>query len=233
VASSRRKKSWLAVVGVLVAVALLHTGAIPDVLPTVTQGPGEAAPVSVDAKTVLEQLAALPVKGRAPKTGYQSDSLFWGMWSDPDHNGCDTRNDILARDMTNVTFKEGTRDCVVATGTLVDPYTGKTINFTRGEKTSSAVQIDHVVPRSDAWQKGAAGWNKEQRERFANDPANLLAVDGPTNSSKSDGDAATWLPPNKNFRCQYVSTQIKVKAEYGLWVTQAEHDTMEHVLESC
>lgn len=182
--------------------------------------------------TALDALAGLPVKGRAPKTGY-SRSQFGPAWADVDHNGCDTRNDILNRDLTDVTRKPGTHDCVVASGRLADPYTGRTIGFTRGEKTSSLVQIDHVVALSDAWQKGAQRLSEERREQLANDPYNLLAVDGNANMVKSDGDAATWLPDNKAFRCEYVARQIGVKTRYGLWVTRAEHDAMAGVLASC
>lgn len=180
----------------------------------------------------VDMLATLPVKGRAPKTGY-ARTQFGAAWSDVDHNGCDTRNDILKRDMTNVTFKPGTHDCVVKTGTLNDPYTGKTINFVRGQHTSTAVQIDHVVALSDAWQKGAQQLSADQRLQLANDPYNLLAVDGPANQQKSDSDAASWLPSNKSFRCQYVARQIGVKHKYALWVTQAEKDAMTSVLSGC
>lgn len=179
-----------------------------------------------------EALASLPIKGRAPKTGYSRDQ-FGPSWSDVDHNGCDTRNDILKRDLTDPTYKPGTNGCVVLTGTLDDPYTATQINFQRGQDTSNAVQIDHVVALSDAWQKGAQQLDEETRKNLANDPYNLLAVDGPANQQKSDGDAATWLPANKSFRCEYVARQIGVKQKYGLWVTQAEHDAMSNVLASC
>lgn len=177
-------------------------------------------------------LASLAVKGRAPKTGYSREQ-FGAAWADVDRNGCDTRNDILNRDLTDKTYKSGTHDCVVATGVLRDPYTGGTIDFKRGQNTSTAVQIDHVVALSDAWQKGAQQLSDEMRERLANDPLNLLAVDGPTNQSKSDGDAATWLPPNKSYRCEYVARQVGVKAKYGLWVTQTERDAIAGILASC
>lgn len=182
--------------------------------------------------TALEVLDTLPVKGRAPKTGYSRDQ-FGAAWADVDHNGCDTRNDILNRDMTDVTYKDGTHDCVVTSGVLDDPYTGTRIDFVRGQDTSTAVQIDHVVALSNAWQTGAQQLSEEERRQLANDPYNLLAVDGPANQQKSDGDAATWLPSNKAFRCEYVARQIGVKSKYGLWVTQAEHDAMANVLSSC
>ncbi|CAG7637877.1 hypothetical protein E143388_07940 [Rhodococcus opacus] len=121
----------------------------------------------------------------------------------------------------------------MATGTLHDTYTGTTISFVRGQDTSTAVQIDHVVALSDAWQKGAQQLSAEQRRDLANDPRNLQAVDGPTNGQKSDSDAASWLPPSKEYRCTYVSRQIDVKSLYNLWVTQAEKDAMIRVLQAC
>ncbi|MGX1792718.1 GmrSD restriction endonuclease domain-containing protein [Microbacterium sp. NPDC055312] len=192
--------------------------------------PSTAADTSrTDGATALEVLATLPVKGRAAKTGYDR-ALFGQRWLDVDRNGCDTRNDILFRDLTSVT-RAGT--CRVISGTLTDPFTGRVIDFTRGQGTSALVQIDHVVALSDAWQKGAQQLTADQRATFANDPLNLLAVDGPANSQKGDGDAATWLPKNKGFRCAYVARQVAVKATYGLWVTQPEHDAIAAVLSAC
>lgn len=181
------------------------------------------------AEATLEKLA---VKGRAPKTGYSREQ-FGQRWADTNHNGCDTRNDILQRDLTNIVFKPGTRNCVVFTGTLIDPYSGKLINFVRGNKTSLAVQIDHVVALSNAWQTGAFKLSLEQRTLFANDPLNLLAVDGPLNEQKSDSDAASWLPPLKSYRCKYVARQIAVKYKYSIWVTPPEKSAMKTILSKC
>jgi hypothetical protein len=183
------------------------------------------------ATKAIDLLATLSIKGRAPKTGYDR-AQFGQAWADIDRNGCDTRNDTLKRDLTAVTYTNSV-PCKVQTGVLADPYTGTTINFIRGADTSSAVQIDHVVALSDAWQKGAQQLTLEQRTAFANDPLNLQATDGPTNIKKGDGDAATWLPSNRSFRCEYVARQISVKATYKLWVTQAEHDAMASVLANC
>jgi hypothetical protein len=185
--------------------------------------PGAGQP----AATVLGTLA---VKGRAPQTGYERDQ-FGPQWSDVDRNGCDTRNDVLARDLTGEALKPGTQDCVVVSGTLADPYTGQTIEFVRGD--GSSVDIDHVVALSDAWQTGAFGWDEARRTALANDPLNLLAVDYSANRQKGDADAATWLPANRGYRCAYVARQVAVKATYGLWVTQAEHDAIARVLETC
>lgn len=180
----------------------------------------------------LKALEGISVKGRAPKTGY-SRAQFSKGWKDPDKNGCDARNDILARDLENVVYKAAKVDCVVLSGTFYDPYTGQSIEFQRGQDTSTAVQIDHVVALSDAWQKGAQQWDAQARLEFANDPLNLMASDGPTNGSKGDKDAATWLPPNKSFRCEYVSRQTQVKAKYGAWMTKAEHDSIKRLLSKC
>jgi Protein of unknown function (DUF1524) len=174
-------------------------------------------------------LAGLAVKGRAPMTGY-SRAQFGPAWQDVDHNGCDTRNDILRRDLTAEVLSGS---CVVLSGTLRDPYTGRVIDFRRGVATSAAVQIDHVVALGDAWQKGAQQLSPGARLALANDPLELLAVDGPTNDRKGDGDAATWLPPNTSFRCQYVARQVAVKARYHLWVTPAEKDAIARVLATC
>jgi hypothetical protein len=171
------------------------------------------------------------VKGKAPKTGY-SRGQFGPAWSDVDHNGCDTRNDILRRDLTEVTTKPGTKDCVIASGKLADKYTGKPINFTRGQN-SAAVQIDHIIPLSLAWQTGAQQISAEQRLQLANDPLNLMSADGPANQQKSDSSADAWLPANKGFRCEYVARQTAVKAKYKLWVTRPEHDAIAGILAAC
>jgi hypothetical protein len=189
-------------------------------------------PVEASTKSAEAVLETLAVKGRAPKTGYER-SQFGPAWSDFDRNGCDTRNDILYRDLTSIVFKSGTKDCVVLTGTLIDPYSGEKISFVRGVRTSMDVQIDHVVALSNAWQTGAFKLSYDRRLAFANDPMNLLAVKGRLNSQKGDGDAATWLPPRKDIRCAYVAQQIVVKAKYGLWVTPPEKAAMQSLLAKC
>ena len=190
------------------------------------------APLEASTKTASAVLETLAVKGRAPKTGYER-SQFGPAWSDVDRNGCDTRNDILKRDLTSVVYKSGTHDCLVVSGMLLDPYSGEQIPFERGVSTSSDVQIDHVVALSNAWQTGAFKLTSEKRLALANDPMNLLAVKGRLNSQKSDGDAATWLPPLKSIRCAYVAQQIVVKAKYGLWVTPPEKAAMVSLLAKC
>jgi hypothetical protein len=200
--------------------------------PTPRTSPKATPKAAPKVGTALAAAAALTVKGRAAKTGYDRDN-FGSGWTDVDRNGCDTRNDVLRRDLDPVTVRAGTQGCLVVSGTLADPYTGTRIAFTRGQTTSNAVQIDHVVALSDSWQKGAQGWSRDKREAFANDPLNLLAVQGSANMSKGDGDTATWLPSNKAMRCMYVDRQVSVKARYGLWVTGAERDAMERVLRTC
>ncbi len=189
--------------------------------------PGVTAPVNSTSSAALTVLDSLAVKGRAPKTGY-ARTQFGDGWASV--YGCDTRNLILRRDLTDVAVSD---DCKVMSGTLNDPYTGKVIIFQRGETTSALVQIDHVVALSNAWQTGAQQLTAEQREALANDPLELLAVDGAANQQKSDGDAATWLPSNKAFRCQYIARQIAVKQKYNLWVTPPEKQAMQGALSKC
>lgn len=219
---TRRITGFILFLALSFATIILHPALYqPVVLPLTDE---QSADGSGEALTVLNQLA---VKGRAPKTDY-SRAQFGQGWSIV--NGCDTRNIILHRDMTQVVMNEG---CQVVSGTLADPYTGATIIFTRGATTSQAVQIDHVVALSNAWQTGAQQLTSSKREALANDPLELLAVDGPANQEKSDGDAATWLPSNKSFRCQYIARQIAVKARYNLWVTAPERKAMQTILETC
>ena len=197
----------------------------------VTQ-PAEQLPATVPeaGQAALTVLATLPVKGRAPETGYDRDQ-FGPQWADVDRNGCDTRNDVLARDLTGEVLEPGTQDCVVVTGTLADPYTATTIDFVKGD--GSSVDIDHVVALNNGWQTGAFAWDEIRRTAFANDPLNLLAVDYSANRQKGDGDAATWLPANRGYRCAYVARQVAVKSAYGLWVTAAERDAISRVLGGC
>lgn len=213
----------------------LDTGAPldPDSVAPILGGDDVAAPKPQPpyATKATALLDTLPIKGRPPKTGHDRD-VFGQAWADTDRNGCDTRNDILKRDMTQVTYTNSV-PCKVQSGFLADPYTGTIISFVRGSATSTAVQIDHVVALGDAWQKGAQQLTMGQRTAFSNDPLNLQATDGPTNQKKGDGDAATWLPPNTGVRCEYVARQISVKAIYDLWVTQAEHDAMARILANC
>jgi Excalibur calcium-binding domain/Protein of unknown function (DUF1524) len=196
--------------------------ALPATAPTTNK------PKPPVAGTALAAVAGLTVKGRAPKTGY-TRAQFGQAWFDTDRNGCDTRNDILRRDLHSRQMQNA---CKVMAGTLApDPYTGTSIRFVYGG--ASEVDIDHLVALSDAWQKGAATWPAGKRLALANDPLNLLAVDSSTNRSKGDGDAATWLPPNKAFRCTYVARQVAVKGKYAIWVTSAERDAMTRVLATC
>jgi hypothetical protein len=198
----------------------------PSKAPRPTDRPQKSRPA---AGTALAVLTGLPVKGRAPQTGYDRDQ-FGQAWLDTNRNGCDTRSDILARDLTALTVTPGTNGCRVEAGTLADPYTGTSIHHVRGNDT---VDIDHVVALSNAWQTGAFGWDIRKRAAFANDPMNLLAVDSSANRQKGDGDTATWLPSNKSFRCAYAARQVSVKAKYELWVAPAERDAMARILTAC
>lgn len=185
-------------------------------------------PAKVSSGSALAAVASLTVKGRGPKTGY-SRQQFGQAWFDADRNGCDTRNDMLRRDLVDREMKNW---CKVLAGTRrPDPYTGATIRYVTGG--ASEIDVDHVVALGDAWQKGAAAWKPEKRLAFANDPLNLLAVASGSNRSKGDGDVATWLPPSRGFRCAYVARVVAIKLKYQVWVTAAERDAVVRVLSSC
>lgn len=207
--------------GVLLLVGLLLGGCSP---PPVALPPNAAAVVG-QAKEVL---AELPVKGRAPLTGYRREE-FGDGWADLDGNGCNTREEVLRRDLREVRLA-GT--CEVDAGVLIDPYSGAAIQFRRGP-AADEVQVDHVVALANAWQSGASQWTPGQRGRFANDTGGLLAVAGSLNQRKGAGDAATWLPPNKAFRCQYAALQVVIKHRWGLWVTPQERAALQRVLAGC
>ena len=210
-----------AAVALVVTAALFLSGAAEPKKPAATVAPGQTL--------ASEALGELAIKPAAPHTGYSREQFADGWVT---VGGCDMREQILNRDLVYAK-DESTTDCTVLSGTLHDPYTGKTEQFKRGADTSSLVQIDHVVALSDAWVTGAQNLSANQREQFYNDPLELLAVDGQANDAKSDGNASTWLPPNKSYDCRYVARQIAVKIEYHFWTTAAEHAAMRHTLASC
>lgn len=198
------------------------TGAYDEVVAVPTDDTGDE-----NAPLASEILELLEVKGRAPKTGYSREEFYSG-W--PTVEGCSLRQRIIKREFGDSAVLDG---CNVVAGEYEEPYTGQWLVYSAREEITSGVQIDHVVALSDAWQKGAQYMDYEVRHAMAVDPLNLLAVDTAANSKKSDGDAATWLPANKKFRCQYVARQVSVKYRYGLWVTQAEKEAISNVLTAC
>lgn len=185
---------------------------------------------------VLEGIAVLP--RRTHRYDYRR-SAFGDSWDDNNdapggHNGCDTRNDILDRDLVDKTYVS-IRRCpdAVATGVLHDPYTSTDVAFQRGARVGASVQIDHIVPLSYAWDMGAYDWPDQQRLRFANDPANLIAVQGHANQDKRDSPPADWMPPNTAFACQYAIQFIAVLRGYSLPVDQASTGVLRQAAATC
>lgn len=239
----------LALALVVAAVALVGGDQLPRLSPapnrpsTVTTSSGQelvdqglatsssTGVISIDITAVSTLLETIPVSDASGAIDYDRDA-FGQAWSDTDHNGCDTRNDVLARDLTGETFKPGTRDCVVLTGTLADPFTGTTIQFVRGQGTSEQVQIDHTIPLSLAWRHGASSWTTEQREIFANDLANLSAVDGNSNASKSDKGPSEWLP-TLDYQCEYVTRFAYLTSKYSLTIARSDASTIAGILPTC
>lgn len=216
---------------ILLVIAIVVGITIGIILPKISQPIGELTGEYSASGPAAEVLKQLQVDDKPSTAGYQRD-LFGYRETDVDGNGCDVREDVLARDLTDVKYKAGTR-CVVKSGVLQDPYTGKTIDFLRGPTTSEAVQIDHVVALQNAWQSGAKNWNKARLYAYGNDMYNLLAVDGKSNQAKGSSSAAYWLPTNSTYRCDYVARQIGVKDKYKLTVTSQEKRSMLAVLKNC
>jgi hypothetical protein len=233
---NRKLLLWLsaaAVLAVIVAYQTLGSSA--------ARHSGEAAaradvPTVQPGADVLAGIAVLPQRSR--RYDYRR-AAFGDAWDDSNdapggHNGCDTRDDILNRDLVDKTYVSIKR-CpeAVATGTLHDPYTNTTLVFQRGAQIGESVQIDHIVPLSYAWDMGAYDWPAAERLRFANDPANLLAVEGQANQDKGDSPPALWMPPNKAFGCQYAIQFIAVLRGYQLPVDQASTDVLRQAAATC
>lgn len=227
---ARRLVAVLTTIAGLIGIIIAHPSSYEqqveaDANTTITTNGIKSNP-NLLATTVLEQLE---IKGRAPKTGYERTAFYSG-W--PSVDGCSLRQRIIKRELgDSATLADD--QCTVTSGEFDEPYTGSHLVFYQKSDLTTGIQIDHIVALSDAWQKGAQYFDTETRYQIATDPLNLLAVDSKANQGKSDGDAATWLPANKAFRCQYIARQISVKYKYSLWVTQAEHDAMARVLETC
>ncbi|HEY0135741.1 MAG TPA: DUF1524 domain-containing protein, partial [Nannocystis sp.] len=219
---------WMTLLVLLGCSPLGADGSHDEPLAGVEAGPAALEPAG--AGTALALLGALPVREHGPRDGYGREQ-FGPPWADADRNGCETRDDILRRDLGDVEIKPGARACVVLSGTLEDPYTGRKIRFDRGG--ASEVDIDHVVALENAWVTGAAALSFRQRVALANDPLNLIAAEARANRAKGASDAARWLPPNPRFHCAYAARQIAVKAKYGLWTTPAEHAALAGALQRC
>ncbi|WP_411734730.1 HNH endonuclease family protein [Paeniglutamicibacter sp.] len=193
-------------------------------------GGAKIAPgAKLDGPLAVSVLNALPVKGKAPATGYDRNKNFGNGWKDSNGNKCDERQDTLKRDLSAVKYKDAKR-CQLVSGTLADAYTGTRIKW---KVNSGSVDIDHVVALKNVWISRGQQLSQSQRQSIANDPLNLMASQASANRSKGDANAAEWLPTNKSFRCQYVATQISVKKKYALSVTAAEKNAMKRVLTTC
>ncbi len=230
---SRRSWVWLSLAAVLAVVVAVQT---------VLASRHEAFVASADAPTVapgVDVLAGIPLVPLRIRGHDYRRAAFGDSWDDDNdapggHNGCDTRNDILDRDLIDKTFVAIKR-CphAVATGTLRDPYTNSVIPFVRGNQVGASVQIDHIVPLAYAWDMGARDWPDELRLRFANDPANLLAVQGQANQDKGDQEPANWMPPNQAFWCQYSLQFLEVLRGYHLPVDQPSADRLRQAAGTC
>ncbi|UQX11864.1 HNH endonuclease family protein [Candidatus Mycobacterium methanotrophicum] len=233
---TRKTLLWLsatAALAVLVAYQVAATSAGERAREFAARADVPTVPPGVDA---LSGTTLVP--SRIHRYDYRR-AAYGDAWTDDNdapggRNGCDTRDDILGRDLVDKTYVFIKR-CpdAVETGTLHDPYTNATINFHRGAGIGASVQIDHIVPLALAWDMGAYDWPESERVRFANDPANLLAVSGKANEDKSDSQPALWMPPNNAFWCQYAMQYIAVSRGYALAIDQASADVLRHATATC
>jgi len=202
----------------------------------VTASPTIPPPPAGNEAEARTQLRTLHVAPRRPPVGYVRDA-FGPPWLDTDGNGCNQRDDVLLRDAVPGTVRyapQGGCDHDVLAGTWVDPYTGRTLLFTdlKDPRQAQAIQIDHLVPLAEAWASGASRWDDGRRRQFANDLAELLAVDGPTNASKGDDDPAAWRP-GKAFQCTYAVRWIGTKSRWELAADRPEKRALRQMLGYC
>lgn len=197
---------------------------------TNTASPTEttAGPLTVEADDALAELEQLVI-AEAERITYDVAD-FGSPWIDIDHNGCDTRNDMLRRDLEDITTKPGTDECVILTGTLIDLYTGEEVPFERVSEGYQPVQIDHLYPRKLAAQHGALDLTEEQRIQFANDPLNLQSTTA--NQEKGDSGPSEWMPTER-YQCEYAGRFVAVAAKYSLSISQADHAALDRTLTSC
>jgi hypothetical protein len=245
---SRRRTGGLSGLGALVLALIIlavyvsldrsdPTSADSPYTPPGPVGVGHVPAGTLDPAAAGAALDQLRVAPKSTLAGYERDCgdgagcVFGPAWADVDANGCDQRNDVLHRDLTDVEVRDGTQGCVVVAGTLDDPYTGTTVSFTKAH--AAEVPIDHVVPLAAAWTQGADGWTDDQRERFANDLGNLIATTREQNSAKGDSTAEEWVPPDPAYGCSYATVVVTVKQDYALSVTAEEADALHSLLATC
>jgi hypothetical protein len=205
--------------------------------PASSVGQGDVPVGTLDPAAAATALDGLRVAEKASLDGYErgcgngEGCVFGPAWADVDRNGCDQRNDVLHRDLTEVEVRQGTQGCVVIAGVLDDPYTGRTVRFEKAD--AAEVPIDHVVPLAAAWAQGAAAWSDDQRRTFANDLANLMATTRSENSAKGDSTADEWVPADPSYGCSYATVVVTVKSAYALAVTPAESEALRSLLATC
>ena len=235
-----RLSTGAAALALLAVPSLAHADTAPEPgASTVSATVGQPAPASAPAgswlaetPTTIDETALAELEIAEPGAGYDYDrDAFGTAWADVDENGCGTRDDILARDMTEETFG-GEEECEVRTGTLEDPYSGETIDFDKSEG-SYQIDIDHLIPLGAAWEAGADEWTDEERLAYANDPAVLLAVNAGDNRSKSDATIGEWMPDNEAISCQYSAQWVEISVEYELSVSEEDHQVLSDLAEEC
>ncbi|KAF2743874.1 secreted protein-like protein [Sporormia fimetaria CBS 119925] len=178
-------------------------------------------PSTSSAKSLL---SGLTVAAQGPQTGYSRD--LFPHWITPSGTSCNTRETVLKRDGTNVVTDAA---CASTSGSWYSPFDGATWS------AASDVDIDHMVPLSNAWKSGAANWSASKRQQFANDLTNpqLIAVTDDVNQAKGDKGPEAWKPPRTAYYCTYAKMWVKVKSVYGLTITSSEKSALTSMLNTC
>lgn len=206
------------------AAALAASAALACATTMLTAPAAEAAPPTpVSAATARTYLGQLAVKPEGSSTGYSRDKFpHWITQS----GACNTREVVLKRDGTSVVQDSS---CAAVSGSWYSPYDGATWT------AAADLDIDHVVPLSEAWRSGASSWTTASRQAFANDLTRpqLIAVTDNVNQAKGDKDPAEWLPSRTDYRCMYSRMWVHVKYYWKLSVDSAEKSALQSILNGC
>lgn len=158
------------------------------------------------------------------------DRAEWQHWIDDDGDCQDTRQEVLIEEATSSITYTDSRQCRVASGTWIGPYTGE--EFT----DPGRLDIDHMVPLANAHKSGGWAWGEAEKRQYANDlsyDGHLIAVQASANRSKGSKGPEDWKPPDRGYWCQYAIDWITVKARWDLFASEAEADSLSAMLESC
>ena len=192
---------------------------------TKTSTPTSAAP-NPPAGTVT--VPRLPIG--SPNEEAKYDRKHWGRWIDADRDCQNTRAEVLIDESLGPVGFTDARECVVASGRWLDPYTGIVIEI------AGDLDIDHMVPLANAHRSGGWAWTSQEKKNYANSlsfDGHLIAVTASANRSKGARGPETWRPPDANHWCDYAINWIVVKNTWDLTASNDEWNALTEMLETC